>query len=143
LRLTGLRVRGGVALSHIWCLHSFDDLPSQFQKDAAVIRAVGAPPPLEAKIRALCRALNAFLKEHGPEPSIEVIPWRLKFQGDYRLRFADTVERVRDEVKAQAGIRDMYLDNAISTAANSPNGEVKAVEDIAEKLWNLALRLDE
>jgi len=53
------------------------------------------------------------------------------------------VERVRDEVKAQAGIRDLYLDNAISTAANSPNGEVKAVEDIAEKLWNLALRLDE
>ena len=40
LRLIGLRIRGGVALSHIWCLHSFDDLPSQFRKDSTVIRRV-------------------------------------------------------------------------------------------------------
>lgn len=143
LRVIGLRIRGGVTLSHVWCLHSFDDLPGQFQKDVAVIRAVGTSLPLEARIRELCRALKAFLKEHGPEPSTEVLPWRLKFQGDYRLRFADKVERLRDEVKAKAGIRDGYLDNAISLAANSPNGEVKAVEDIAEKLWNLALKLGE
>jgi predicted nucleotide-binding protein with TIR-like domain len=143
LRLTGLRVRGGLTISHIWCLHSFEELPSQFQKDVTIIQAVGSLQPLEAKIRELCRGLKAFLREQGPEPSAEVMAWRLKFQGGYKSRFAERVERVRDEVKAQAGIRDGYLDNAISTAANSPNGEVKAVEDIAEKLWNLALRLVE
>lgn len=90
LRLTGLRVRGGVVLSHIWCLNSFNELPSQFQKDATLLRAVGgAPLPLEVKIRALCRTLKAFLKEHGLEPSTDVVSWRLKFQGDYKVRFAD------------------------------------------------------
>lgn len=43
LRLVGLRVRGGVALSHIWCLNLFEDLPNQFRKDATEIRKVSRP----------------------------------------------------------------------------------------------------
>jgi hypothetical protein len=110
---------------------------------------------LQSKILSLCRELQAFLDAHGPEPKVEkqsseefhafmerfrnvVLPWRTQFHGDYRRRFADRVASVWDEIRAKCGQSDFTIDKAISLAANSPNGEIEAVQQIIQKLWNLA-----
>jgi hypothetical protein len=116
-------------------------------------------PGLCSRVLVLCKELRDFLKEYGPEPKAArkpgdsdhdvvddfyktVVPWRQKFQADFRLRFADRVGRIRDEVRV-VGVSDGALDDAINKAINSPNGEVKAVEEIATKLWTFALNLDD
>jgi hypothetical protein len=107
------------------------------------------------RVLDLCKELQDFLRDHGPEPKVEkrsseefhefmerfraaVIPWRTQFHGNYRSKFADRVLSVWYEIRAKYGHTDFALDRAISRAANSPNGEVKAVQEIIEKLWNLA-----
>ena len=116
-------------------------------------------PALQSRVLILCGELQRFLKNHGSEPKLEkgtseefhdfmeryrgiVIPWRTQFHADYRLKFAGPVALVWDEIRAKYGVSDFSLDGAISRAANSPNGEVKSVQEVIEKLWDLALNLD-
>jgi hypothetical protein len=110
---------------------------------------------LPVRVLDLCKELQSFIKDHGPEPKIEeqpseefqdymdrfrstVLPWRTQFHGDFRARFADRVANIWDEIRAKCGQTDSALDGAIARAVNSPNGEVASVHQIIEKLWNLA-----
>src|ERR1700674_4450282 len=89
-----------------------------------------ALPPENPLVLDLCsralilgKALQEFLKLHGPEPKVtrqlsetvdafqerwraEVMPWRPKFFGDYRTTFGRSVPSIRDEIKARHGIHD-------------------------------------
>ncbi len=113
---------------------------------------------LRGRTIAKCDELKVFLKEYGPEPEMQhnvgttdhdaiaqymktALPWRQKLQADFRLRFAETLARISDEIQVTTGERDMLLSNAITTAANSPNGEIKAIDQIIERLWAIALKL--
>jgi hypothetical protein len=115
---------------------------------------------LPARVLDLCKELQGFLKDHGPEPKIEkqpseefqdymdrfrstVLPWRTQFHGDFRARFADRVANIWDEIRAKCGQTDFALDGAIARAVNSPNGEIAAVQQIIEKLWSLAREVGE
>lgn len=119
---------------------------------------VTSPVTLGARIQSLCRELQAFRKEYGPEPEMQrdfrtpdhdtidhfmetVLPWRLRLQADFRLRFAETLARISDEIRVVTGEGDTLLSNAITTAANSPNGELKAIDEVIERLWGIALKL--
>jgi|GEM_PF-5613282 len=114
---------------------------------------------LQSRVLSLCGELRSFLKDRGPEPKIEkqpseefqdymdrfrstVLSWRTQFQASYKLKLGDQVSLIWDEIRAKCGTWDSSLDNAIKVAANSPNGEVKAVQEITERLWRLALYLD-
>jgi hypothetical protein len=116
-------------------------------------------PTLQSRVLTLCKELRDFLKYHGPEPTRQrelrettehyqgwfnetVRPWRAKFYGDYCLKFADPVPRIRDEIRAKSGLDDWGLNAHILQAASNPNADVKAVEGIIDKLWSLALNLN-
>jgi hypothetical protein len=116
-------------------------------------------PQLRLKVAAMCSELQGFLGQHGQEPKVErqtqesevefsqrwrniVMPWRAKFLGDFRLKFGDSVPRLQDEIRVRAGIDDFVLNNLITKAANDPNGNVKAVEDLTRRLWDLALGIN-
>lgn len=116
-------------------------------------------PQLRAKVLGLCSELQGFLGEHGQEPKVErqlpelpeafqekwrssVPPWKAKFVGDYRLRFSDSVPRLRDEIRVRAGLDDAFLNAAIDSAANDPNANVKAVEEVIKRFWDMALGIN-
>lgn len=117
------------------------------------------PENIQSRISALCMELRGFLREYGPEPKVQrrsedkdhdvinefyktVVPWKQKLQADFRLRFANKVERIRDEIQVKTGSANTGLDNAIVTATSRPNDQVKAVREIMEILWMLGLELD-
>ena len=116
-------------------------------------------PQLRAKVLVLCSELQGFLGEHGQEPKVErqlpeppeafqqrwrssVPPWKAKFVGDYRLKFGDSVPRLRDEIRVRAGLDDAFLNAAIDRAANDPNANVKAVEEVIKRFWDMALGIN-
>lgn len=117
--------------------------------------AAQVAPHLRSRIIAVCDELHAFLIEHGSEPKIErrlqessedymgrfrlnVMPWREKFLGDYRLKFGASVPRIRDEIRVRSGMSDTYLDQHISRAQANPNGDIEAVEAIRKSFWKMA-----
>ena len=114
---------------------------------------------LRLNILELCVELKGFLGEHGQEPKVErqlpesqedfmqrwrstVDPWRAKFLGDFRLKFGDSIPRLRDEIRVRAGIDDFGLNNLIIKAASDPNGNVKSVEGLTRRLWELAYEIN-
>jgi hypothetical protein len=109
---------------------------------------------LRLKILEQCVELKGFLGEHGQEPKVErqlpesqedfmqrwrssVDPWRAKFLGDFRLKFGDSIPRLQDEIRVRAGVDDFGLNNLIIKAASDPNGNVKSVEGLTRRLWEL------
>ena len=116
-------------------------------------------PQLRLKVLSLCSELQGFLGQHGQEPKVErqlpesadtftqrwrttVMPWRAKFIGDYRLKFGDSVPRLRDEIRVWAGIDDFALNASIEKAEKDPNGNMQAVEGIVNRFWDLALEIN-
>lgn len=111
-------------------------------------------PRLRNKIVVTVSELQGFIREHGDEPVVTKLmgesttdtalryikegdPWRAKFIGDYRLRFGDSIPKLRDEMRVNVSISDNELNKAIETAANSEEGSCKAVKDIIDRLWTL------
>ena len=117
-------------------------------------------PALRMKILEMCSELQGFLAEHGDTPKVSrpspeqtqeeyllkfqtiLAPWKAKFLGDYRLKFAESVPRLRDEVRAKAMIDDGALNAAIENAANNPNDNANAVQKLITRLWDVASRVN-
>lgn len=112
-------------------------------------------PELRLKVISMVSELQGFLGTHGQEPEVTkqlqeenadylkryraiVTPWRARVLGDYRLKFSDSIPRLRDEIRVRTGKDDFVLNNFIQTAANNPNGNIKAVEGIVKALWDMA-----
>jgi hypothetical protein len=116
-------------------------------------------PQLRGKVLVLVSELQGFLDAHGGEPEVKqqpqeetgaylrrhlaaVAPWRAKVLGDYRLSLDDSVRRLQDEIRSRAGINDLDLNAAVTIAANNPNGCLKAIEEIIERFWCMALGIN-
>lgn len=70
------------------------------------------------------------------------MPWRAKIIGDYRLKFLESVPKMRDEIRVRAGMDSQFLNIAIETAANDPNGNVNAGRNLIKILWDMALEIN-
>lgn len=116
-------------------------------------------PQLRYKIVVTVSELQGFLGEHGNEPVItrltgestreralryltEGQPWKAKFIGDYRLKFGDSLPKLRDEMRARTSVSDNELNRALETAADDEENSAKAVNAIVERLWALALNVN-
>jgi hypothetical protein len=116
-------------------------------------------PSLRLRIMETVSQLQGFLGSHGEEPKVErrlpespeafqqrwrseVMPWRAKFLGNYRMQFGDSIPRLRDEIRSRAGIDDFTLNLSIQKAESDPNGNVQAVEGIARRLWELGYEIN-
>jgi hypothetical protein len=133
-----------------------DEITAELQKmKAAQPKPLQYPVPhLRMKIVETVSALQGFLGEHGNEPKVTKLigestkdtalryfkegdPWRAKFIGDYRLRFGDSIPKLRDEMRVRTSISDNELNEAIETAANNEGGSYMAVKGIIDRLWTL------
>lgn len=111
-------------------------------------------PNLRLEVLSMVSELQGFLGEHGDDPGVtrrtgestadmalryfkEGHPWKATFIGDYRLRFADSIPNLRDELRLRTGISDNELNQAIETAANNEEDSCKAVKNITDRLWTL------
>jgi hypothetical protein len=111
-------------------------------------------PPLRLKVLEMVSALQGFLGEHGDEPAVtrltgestadtalryfkEGDPWKTKFIGDYRLRFGDSIPKLRDEMRVRVSVSDTELNEAMEVAANNEEDSCKAVKNIVDRLWTL------
>lgn len=123
-------------------------------------------PNVRLKILSIVSELQGFLGEHGEElrppdihkepgesnddflarfrarPMEPVMKWRAKFLGDYRQEFKDKVSRLRDEMRSRAHIDDSRLNIAIDRAENERNDCVVAVQEVIERFWELALKVN-
>jgi len=116
-------------------------------------------PDLRLKVVAMVSELQGFLGAHGQEPELTklpgetdmhfmnrardvLMPWNAKFLGNYRVTFRDSVPRLRDELLSRTGIYDCQLNNFIEQADKDPNGNVRAVQGIVNRLWDLALAIN-
>lgn len=134
-------------------------LPRLKVQPAEVVGVAHPIPDLRLKVISMVSELQGFLGEHGEEPKVAripsssdqehmrqwmdvVLPWRAKFVGDYRLRFGDSVPRLQNEIRARTGIDDFALNASIHNANHDPNGDVKSVQTIATRLWDLALAIN-
>ena len=150
--------------------HESDEYRSRQARDeiAAELQATKAAQPkpsqypvpqLRAKIATMVSELQGFLAEHGKEPGVTSLngestrdtalryfkegnPWSVKFIGDYRLRFRDSIPTLRDEMRARAHIDDLELNNDIEWAANNPDRCCESVNNIAKKLWELGFKVN-
>jgi hypothetical protein len=134
-------------------------IPTELQISSELVPSPS--PDLCARVLMLGKALQEFLKLHGPEPKVTrqlletpeafqerwrevVMPWRTTFVGDYRMRFREPISRICDEIKAKQGmIYDARLDFLTNLAETNPNGDVETIGTISTILWNMALRIDE
>lgn len=125
------------------------------QLKAAQPKPVQYPvPQLRMKIIETVSALQGFLGEHGNEPDevarpgestkdtvfrylTEGDPWKAKFIGDYRLRFGDSIPKLRDEMRVRTSISDSELNRLIEAAANNEEDSCMAVKGIIDRLWTL------
>jgi hypothetical protein len=115
-------------------------------------------PQLRQEVVSMCSELQGFAGEHGKQPTPErhpqesdgdflqrwrtiVEPWRARFVGDYRLKFGDSVSRMRDTIRAKTGIDDGALNASIERADN-PNVSADAVQDIIKRLWDIAREIN-
>jgi hypothetical protein len=116
-------------------------------------------PNLRLKVVSAVSELQGFLGEHGSAPVVARVkgestkdaalryfkqgdPWKAKFIGDYRIRFADSIPKLRDELRVRTGVSDDELNQAIDTAANNEEDSCKAVNNIIERLWTLGRRVN-
>jgi hypothetical protein len=116
-------------------------------------------PQLRAEVVAMISELQAFLGAHGQEPEVkrqlpesketfqhrwrdEVLTWRAKFIGDYRLKFHASIPHLRDEIRLRTGMDNSLLNVAIDMAANDPNANVTAVQAIIKQFWDMALQIN-
>ncbi len=107
-------------------------------------------PPFRLQLFAMCSELQGFLGEFGEEPRIQgvdelyadVIPWRTKVGAAYRLRFANAVRTLRDEIAHKTGISDPVLDKAMNNAATDEKFTSETIRTIVAKLGEIALRVN-
>lgn len=117
-------------------------------------------PQLRLKVATTVSELQGFLGEHGDEPQIAsmlsgrttkeyaqdlvqiVVPWRAKVASAYRLRFNDSLPKLRDEMAARAQVTDAVLNDLIHKAATETSPDVRIFRDIIQRLWELGLRVN-
>jgi len=133
-----------------------NQLKQQQVQAAPMATGTNPIPELRLRVLSLCSELQGFLATHGTEPRVEsqppesqnpfsragAMPWRAKFIGDYRLKFLESVPKMRDEIRVRAGMDSQFLNIAIETAANDPNGNVSAVRNLIKILWDMALEIN-
>jgi hypothetical protein len=110
---------------------------------------------LRSRTLAMCDKLRTFQRERGPKPKVErqlpeskeefmerfrktVSSWQEGYYAFYRLKLAQDVLCLRDEIRIQADMSDADLDRAISLVDINPYGTVDAVEMIRNSLWKMA-----
>jgi hypothetical protein len=116
-------------------------------------------PTLRERTIAACDDLNRFLSEYGPTPGslprgIEesddvynvrkmtaLLGWKAKMGADFRLRFVESIGRLRDEIQVRCGIHEPELDTDI-LKAGSQLCEPRLVEAIHGNLWMLASKMN-
>jgi hypothetical protein len=117
-------------------------------------------PQLRWKVVTTVSELQGFLGEHGDEPHIAsilsgrtakeydqdlaqiVVPWRAKVASAYRLRFNDSLPKLRDEMAARAQVTDAILNDLIHKATTEASPDVTIFKDIIQRLWELGLKLN-
>jgi hypothetical protein len=129
--------------------------------EVEVFRQNGAPaaePSLRSRLIATSDELMAFVKQHGTGPSIarnpeetaqEYIPrtweartnYSTKMGADFRMRLADSVKQLRDEIQVQGAGSEKPLDDAIRQA-ESQACTAESVMDIRRHFWLIAEKLE-
>jgi hypothetical protein len=117
-------------------------------------------PQLRSKVVAIVSALQGFLGEYGDEPQIAsilsgrtakeydqdlaevVVPWRARVASAYRLRFNDSLPKLRDEIATRARVTDAPLNDLIQRAATESSPDVRIFKDIIQRLWELGIKLN-
>jgi hypothetical protein len=111
-------------------------------------------PTLRLRIIKTCDDLAGFLLEHGSKPRVDrgigedeasfvgrqamsTLAWKDKMGADFRLRFGQSVPRLRDEIRIRSAFSEIDLDNAIAKA-ESQYCDADAVDTIRWKFWSLA-----
>jgi hypothetical protein len=111
-------------------------------------------PTLRLRIIKTCDDLADFLLEHGSKPKVSreigeveasfvgrqamsTLAWKDKMGADFRLRFGQSVPRLRDEIRIRSAFSENDLDNAIAKA-ESQYCDTDAVDTIRWKFWSLA-----
>jgi hypothetical protein len=112
-------------------------------------------PDLRLRILETCTELQAFLGSHGEKVRMDMLPEedhdafmsrvntperqqaRIKFVGDYRRRYRQSVSDLRDEIRQRCAINDEALNTAISFAENGA-GAANAVEQAIKRFWDIA-----
>jgi hypothetical protein len=112
-------------------------------------------PELRLRILQTCRELQVFLGSHGENVKMEKLPEedhevfmsrmqtperkqaRIKYVGDYRRTYRQSVLDLRDEIRQRCGINDEALNAAISFAEEG-GGAANALEVVIQRFWEIA-----
>jgi hypothetical protein len=116
-------------------------------------------PALCEKILLTCIELKVFLGEHGDKVKLSKVlgesveqynarinlpeprEARIKYVGDYRRRYRQTVIDLRDEIRQRCGISDHRLDDAIYCAEDFA-GAADNLEEAVKLFWDIAFRVN-